>query len=75
MYYALTDMGNFLLLLLPLKSQSQGPNPSLMAQIPVLKPKSQPQGKNLSQEAQIPILGPNLSLQARIWALRLGFGP
>ena len=42
MSYAFTHMGNFLLLLLlllrppPLKSQSQGPNPSLEAQIPVL---------------------------------------
>ena len=42
--YAFTHMGNFLLLLRtpPLRSQSRGPNSSLEAQIPVLRPKSQP---------------------------------
>ena len=35
----------------PLKSQSRGPNSSLEAQIPVLRPKSQPQGPNPSLKA------------------------
>ena len=37
----------------PLKSQSRGPNSSLKAQIPVLRPKSQLQGQNPSLQAQI----------------------
>ena len=57
MTYAFTHMGDFLLLLFlllrpsPLKSQSRGPNSSLEAQIPVLRPKSQPQGPNPSLKA------------------------
>ena len=46
--YAVTHMGDFLLLLLP----------SLEAQISVLRPKSQPKCQNLSQEAQIMALRP-----------------
>ena len=37
----------------PLKAQPRGPNSSLEAQIPVLRPKSQPQGPNPSLKAQI----------------------
>ena len=54
MTYAFTHMGNFFLLLLLLlllhppliKFQSQGPNLSLEAQIPALRPKYQPRGPN-----------------------------
>ena len=49
----LSHMGDFLLLLLLrpiLKSQSRGPNSSLEAQIPVLRPKFQSQGPNPSQK-------------------------
>ena len=64
---AFTDMGDFLLLLLlllllcpppPLKSQSQGPNPSLKAHIPALMPKSQPLCPNPSLKAQILVSRP-----------------
>ena len=44
----------------PLKSQSRGPNSSLEAQIPVLRPKSQPQGLNLNRLKEtwkIPLFG------------------
>ena len=44
-----------------LKFQSRGPNPSLKAQVPALRPKSH-------------LLGPNLKPGGN-WALRLGFGP
>ena len=74
MTYAFTYMGHFLLLLLLLLLRPPPLNPSLEAHIPVSRPKSQPQGLKPSLEAQIPALRP-LSLEARIWALRLGFGP
>ena len=68
MTYDFTHMWDFLLLLLllllrpPLKSGFRGPNPSVEAQIPVLRPKSQPQDW---------VLG----LETGFWATRLGFGP
>ena len=69
MTFTFTHMGNFLLL--PLLPHSPSPSdPTLEAQIPVLRPKSQ-------LEAQIPfwrpkfsLRGPNLSLVAKIPALK-----
>ena len=65
-----------------LKSQSRGPNSSLEAQIPVLRPKSKPQVLNPSFQAQILAWklrsgsqGWELGLLAGIWTLRLRFWP
>ena len=74
--YSFTHVGNFLLLLLlprpfPLKSQSQGPNSSIVAQIPATRPMSQPSFK--APRLRFGPHGWDLGLQTRIWALRLGF--
>ena len=67
MTYAFTHMGNFLLpLLLPLPLHTPLP--------PASGPMSKPQGLYPSLKAQIQVLRPK-SLEARIWALGLGFGP
>ena len=69
------------------KSQPQGPNPSLKAQIPTSRPKFYPGSPNPSLEAQISqnwdfslkagkgasSQGRDLGLETGIWASRLGF--
>ena len=76
MTYAFTHMGNFLLLLLLLRTpfpQPSGPYLSLEPHIPASKPKSQSWGPNPLRQEFWP-WSRDLGLKSGIWASRLGLG-